>query len=72
MSTTWVFLGLLAGREIAMSFTDNRQMGKPFKKSMRLMGKDIGYALIGLIISIALAVAINPEIKDAVTRFLTG
>src|SRR5699024_8784669 len=55
MSTTWVFIGLLAGREIAMSFTDARGKGKTLKKSLRLISKDVIYALIGLIVSIALA-----------------
>jgi phosphate/sulfate permease len=72
MSTTWVFLGLLAGREIAMSFTSSRSNGKSLKRSFRLMGHDIVYALIGLIVSIVLAIAINPDIKYAVTNFFTG
>lgn len=72
MSTTWVFIGLLAGREIAMSFTDARGKGKPLGKSLRLIGKDAGYALIGLAVSIALAIAINPEIEEEVMRFIFG
>ncbi|MGM0588146.1 MAG: hypothetical protein ACQETE_07035 [Bacteroidota bacterium] len=62
MSTTWVFIGLLAGREIAMSLTDPNGNGYPLKKSLKLIGKDAGYALIGLGVSIALALAINPVI----------
>jgi hypothetical protein len=72
MSTTWVFIGLLAGREIAMSFTGSRSTGRPFTESLKLMGKDIGYALIGLIVSIGLAIAINPQIGEAVRKFFTG
>jgi len=72
MSTTWVFIGLLAGREIAMTFTDARGKGKPLSKSLRLIGKDAGYALIGLAVSIALAVAINPEIDDEIFRYFFG
>lgn len=72
MSTTWVFIGLLAGREIAMSFTDAMGKGKPFKRSLKLMGKDAGYALIGLAVSIALAVAINPEIEADIRKFFFG
>lgn len=64
MSTTWVFIGLLAGREIAMSLTDSRGKGKPMKHSLKLIGKDAGYATIGLAISILLAVAINPVILE--------
>lgn len=72
MSTTWVFIGLLAGREIAMTFTDARGKGKPLGKSLKLIGKDAGYALIGLAVSIALAIAINPEIDDEILRFFLG
>lgn len=72
MSTTWVFIGLLAGREIAMSFTDARGKGKPLKESLKLIGKDAGYALIGLAVSIALAVAINPEIEAEIWNYFFG
>lgn len=72
MSTTWVFIGLLAGREIAMSFTDMRGKGKPLGTSLKLIGKDAGYALIGLAVSIALAVAINPEIEAGIIDFFFG
>ncbi len=72
MSTTWVFIGLLAGREIAMSFTDVRGKGKPLKASLQLIGKDVGYALVGLAVSIALAIAINPAIKAEFLSFFFG
>lgn len=72
MSTTWVFIGLLAGREIAMTFTDGRGKGKPLKTSLKLVAKDAGYALIGLAVSIALAVAINPEINDEILNYFFG
>ena len=72
MSTTWVFIGLLAGREIAMSFTDAQGKGKPLGFSLKLIGKDAGYALIGLAVSIALAVAINPEIKAEFLGYIFG
>lgn len=72
MSTTWVFIGLLAGREVAMSFTDARGKGKPLGKSLKLIGKDAGYALIGLAVSIALAVAINPQIEADILEFFFG
>lgn len=72
MSTTWVFIGLLAGREMAMTFSDMRGKGKPLGKSLKLIGKDAGYALIGLAVSIALAVAINPEIEAEIIKFFFG
>ncbi|MCR9269081.1 MAG: hypothetical protein ACX94B_00780 [Henriciella sp.] len=53
MSTTWVFLGLLAGREMAISFvTALRERGA----AMMDVGSDAGRALIGLVISVILAV----------------
>lgn len=72
MSTTWVFIGLLAGREISMSVTDSRGKGKPFRYTIRLIAKDLAYAVIGLIISIILAIAINPVILDELFRMISG
>lgn len=69
MSTTWVFIGLLAGREIAMTFTDARGKGKPLSESLKLIGKDAGYALIGLAVSIALAISINPDIEAEIYNY---
>ena len=54
MSTTWVFLGLLAGREIAMTI----QLGnRSLKDATKLIGLDAFKALAGLIISVILALA---------------
>lgn len=53
MSTTWVFLGLLAGREMAISVvTALRERGAALVD----VSSDAGRALIGLIISVVLAV----------------
>ena len=53
MSTTWVFLGLLAGREMAISFvTALRERGA----ALMDVSSDAGRALIGLVISVILAV----------------
>lgn len=52
MSTTWVFLGLLAGREIAISW----MIGARTRREAALdVGKDMGRALFGLIVSVVLA-----------------
>lgn len=61
MSTTWVFIGLLAGRELAMR-SKPKKGDLSVKQTFRLIGKDLAYALIGLAVSIALAVATNPVI----------
>ena len=55
MSTTWVFIGLLAGREYAMSLIINEI--KP-RQSLILIARDIGKATIGLVISVVLALSI--------------
>lgn len=58
MSTTWVFLGLLAGREIAFAFSTNRKK-KNFKQALRLARRDMVKAGFGLGVSVAIAFAIN-------------
>lgn len=70
MSTTWVFIGLLAGREVAMSFTDGATRGRPLRESLRLMRKDLAYAGVGLAVSIALAMATNPIVLGEVRAWL--
>lgn len=56
MSTTWVFLGLLAGREIGMSIMSGR---RSLREVAVLVGKDAGKALVGLILSILLAMFLS-------------
>ncbi len=63
MSTTWVFVGLLAGRELAFSLF-NAQQGTT-RTAARMIGKDIAYVTIGLLVSLAIAVAVNPVISEA-------
>lgn len=61
MSTTWVFIGLLGGRELAMAF---RKTGE--NKSVvavKLILKDFSFALIGLLISIAIAIGVNDQLS---------
>lgn len=70
ISTTWVFIGLLAGREVAMSITDAQGKGKPISNSLKLVGKDVLYATIGLIVSLLLAVAINPDIYEEIIAYI--
>ncbi|MCF7905688.1 hypothetical protein K9L63_00660 [Candidatus Gracilibacteria bacterium] len=53
MSTTWVFLGLLAGREIILCHMLEKD--SQYKKTFLLVGKDIMLASIGLLISVGLA-----------------
>lgn len=55
MSTTWVFLGLLAGRELALAF---RLRHRTISESILLAGKDVGKAAIGLAVSVVLAIGL--------------
>lgn len=60
MSTTWVFIGLLAGRELGMSLM--KTGSHTLLGGIKLAAKDITYALIGLSVSIAIAVGVNDNI----------
>ncbi|WP_204281879.1 inorganic phosphate transporter [Pontibacter burrus] len=68
MSTTWVFVGLLAGRELGMRLRAH-DSGEKFAKTFRLIGKDVLSVTIGLIISLILAIAINPVMQDELKSF---
>lgn len=63
MSTTWVFLGIIGGREIAISLARTKKGKKHRKKAGGMIFRDFAYAMIGLVISIALATAANPDIR---------
>lgn len=56
MSTTWVFVGLLAGREIAMNIILERKLSK---KVATMIVKDLGKVFIGLIVSVLLVLLIH-------------
>ena len=56
MSTTWVFLGVLAGREIALY---NRLRFITEKKVYKYILKDFTKAVIGLAVSILVVLIIN-------------
>jgi len=71
MSTTWVFIGLLGGREIAMKLSKHFVSPGSIKKTLNLVWKDVLYALIGLLISILLAVAVNTELQNEIKDFFT-
>ena len=61
MSTTWVFIGLLAGRELGMALMKTGE--NSILRSLRLGLKDMVYALLGLVISIAIAVGVNDQLS---------
>jgi hypothetical protein len=57
MSTTWVFVGLLTGRELAIATTYRERYH--FGYVFPLIGKDFLKIMIGLAVSIGLVMAIN-------------
>ena len=52
MSTTWVFIGILAGRELAITYLLNK---KDIKYTYIIIAKDLGKVNIGLIVSVVIA-----------------
>jgi hypothetical protein len=52
MSTTWVFLGLLAGRELALTL---QLRMRPMRETTSLILQDAGKAAAGLLVSLGLA-----------------
>ncbi|MEQ9082073.1 MAG: hypothetical protein RLP09_49875 [Sandaracinaceae bacterium] len=70
MSTTWVFIGLLAGRELAMSLRKSSEL--TLKQAAKLMGRDVLFAGIGLAVSLGLAFAVNVEFRNAVWSYFGG
>lgn len=63
MSTTWVFLGLLGGREITMNFMRRKDGQAHTFQAMRMAMKDVVYAFLGLLISLILAMGVNPGVR---------
>jgi hypothetical protein len=67
MSTTWVFLGLLGGREIAMNLRKSNH--KSMRKTFLVVGKDILLAITGLVISIIIAYAVNVYVRNEINSW---
>jgi len=72
MSTTWVFLGIIGGREIAMSLARNKEGNLHKKKALRMTLKDMLYAGIGLIISILLAIGVNDSVRQSIWDWISS
>jgi phosphate/sulfate permease len=72
MSTTWVFIGLLAGRELAIALGKHGKTKKRnawLLRAFRLARKDVLKALAGLIVSLILAIIINKGVRDEIIAF---
>ena len=62
MSTTWVFIGLLAGREIAKSLTGTNEK-RELRGAIQMAVRDFSYVTIGLLVSMIIAVFGNETIR---------
>jgi hypothetical protein len=71
MSTTWVFIGLLGGRELGMAISRRHKKSTSMPRTWKLIGRDVSLATIGLVISIILAVAVNPVIQQEFKELFT-
>lgn len=72
MSTTWIFLGIIGGREIAISLSRKKKGKKHKNKAIKLTLRDFGSAMIGLLISVALAAGANPAIREDISNMFSG
>lgn len=70
MSTTWVFLGLLAGRELSLAGRGVGEDGRSVKGALRLVCRDAGFALIGLVVSLVIAYSTNELVREGITNDL--
>ena len=61
MSTTWVFLGLLGGREVAMLIRGTSK--KHLSRTIFMIVKDASKAIFGLLISIYVATSVNSSVN---------
>jgi hypothetical protein len=70
LSTTWVFLGIIGGREIAISIMRKKAGITHKQKAFFMIFKDISYAIFGLLVSLAMAVSINDALRREVMGIL--
>jgi hypothetical protein len=70
MSTTWVFIGLLGGRELAIRLAHRKEKEPEgtmtLKRTISMILKDLGFATIGLLVSVLLAIAINDTLQEEI------
>ncbi len=66
MSTTWVFLGIIGGREIAISIMRKKSGFDHKRIAIKMVLRDVVYALIGLLVSIILALSVNQKLMNEI------
>ncbi|WP_061249087.1 hypothetical protein [Leptospira alstonii] len=68
MSTTWVFLGMLAGREIILNFMTFRDL--PYLETFRKVGKDVLLASMGIAVSVFIFILASQIYPNTENGFL--
>lgn len=63
MSTTWVFVGLITGREVSMAIW---KVGRTIPKAILMGVKDVVIITIGFVISLAVGIGGNSVIRDSI------
>lgn len=70
MSTTWVFIGMLGGRELGIAL---RGVGERSPQlAGRMIRRDLGYASLGLVFSVVIAGAVNHSLLRQVWASVAG
>ena len=70
VSTTWVFIGLLGGRELGFSLWRGKKRVQ--RKAITLIAMDILYASIGLFVSMCIALGVNASLRASFFDLLGG
>ena len=65
MSTTWVFVGLLAGREIALAVRQASGEDRSVRAALRMAARDLIYVSIGFIVAVIIAAMTNDVVRNA-------
>lgn len=68
MSTTWVFIGLLGGREVAMALRGSS--GRSWAQALALMLRDVFAAGVGLLVSLLIAYFVNADFREQIWLLL--
>jgi hypothetical protein len=66
MSTTWCFLGILAGREISCGL--RKQGTSSLNKALKVSAKDLLAVSFGFIISLLVAMGANPAVRQMISN----
>ena len=64
MSTTWCFVGLLAGREL--SFAIRKATDKTLLSAFKMSAKDLSAVILGFIISLIVGYGANSYFREGV------